>query len=62
MERYRILKPDGALIIANRDPRVPNGLNRVGRLIRTVYRGLTCYPMKPPKGFGKNVMTGAAEV
>jgi ABC-2 type transport system ATP-binding protein len=56
-EMHRILKPGGTLIIANLDPRALNGLDRVRCLIRIVYRGVIGYRVKPPKGFGKNVMT-----
>ena len=56
-EMHRILKPRGTLIIANLDPRSLNGLDRVRCLIRILYRGFTGYRVKPPKGFGKNVMT-----
>jgi len=34
-----------------------NGLDRIRCLIRIVYQGLIGYRLKPPKGFGKNVMT-----
>ena len=57
-EMRRILKPGGTLIIANVDPRARvNGLDRVRCLIRIFYHGATGYRTKPPKGFGKNVMT-----
>jgi ubiquinone/menaquinone biosynthesis C-methylase UbiE len=56
-EMHRILKPGGMLIISNLDPRALNGLDRVRCLIRILYRGFTGYRVKPPKGFGKNVMT-----
>lgn len=57
-EMRRILKPGGTLIISNLDPRALNGLDRVRCLIRILYHGLIGYRVKPPKGFGKNVMTG----
>lgn len=56
-EMHRILKPGGRLIIANLDPGALSGLDRVRSLMRVAYRGLTGYRTKPPKGFGKNVMT-----
>ncbi len=56
-EMHRILKPGAMLIIANLDPRALNGFDRIRCLIRIVYQGLTGYRLKPPKGFGKNVMT-----
>jgi ubiquinone/menaquinone biosynthesis C-methylase UbiE len=52
-----ILKAGGTLIIANVDPLVLNRLNRVRCLIRVLYHGVTGYRIKPPKGFGKNMMT-----
>ena len=51
------LKPGGTLIVANLDPGALSGLDRVRSVIRIVYRGFTGYRTKPPKGFGKNVMT-----
>jgi ABC-2 type transport system ATP-binding protein len=56
-EVHRILKPGGTLIIANLDPGALSGLDRLRCLIRILYHGLTGYRAKPPKGFGKNVMT-----
>jgi hypothetical protein len=54
---HRILKPGGTLIVANLDPRALNGLDRLRCLSRILYHGFTGYRMKPPKGFGMNVMT-----
>jgi ABC-2 type transport system ATP-binding protein len=56
-EMRRILKPGGTLIIANLDPGALTGLDRVRCVIRILYRGFTGYRVKPPRGFGKNVMT-----
>ena len=56
-EMRRILKPGGTLIIANLDPGALHGLDRVRCMIRIVYQGLTGYRAKPPKRFGKHVMT-----
>ena len=56
-EMHRILKPGGTLIIANVDVGALTGLDRVRGLIRILYRGITGYRVKPPKGFGKNMMT-----
>jgi len=57
VEMRRILRPGGTLIIANLDPGALNGLDRVRCRIRVLYRGLTGYRVKPPKGLGKNIMT-----
>ncbi len=56
-EMRRILKPGGTLIIVNLDPRALNGLDCVCSRIRIVYQGLMGYRVKPPRGFGKNVVT-----
>jgi ABC-2 type transport system ATP-binding protein len=56
-EMRRILKPGGTLIISNLDPGALTGLDRVRCRIRVLYHGFTGYRMKPPKGFGKNVLT-----
>lgn len=57
MEMRRILKPGGMLILSNLDPGALRGLDRVRSFMRILYRGVTGYRVKPPKGFGKNVMT-----
>jgi ubiquinone/menaquinone biosynthesis C-methylase UbiE len=57
VEMHRILRPGGTLIIANLDPQALNGLDRIRSLIRIVYQGVVGYRIKPPKGFGRNVMT-----
>ena len=51
-EMRRILKPGGTLIIANLDPGALIGLDRARALMRVVYRGVTGYRVKPPKGSG----------
>ena len=56
-EMHRILKPGGLLIISNLDPVALKGLDRVRCLIRIVYQGLVGYRLKPPKGFGRNVVS-----
>jgi ubiquinone/menaquinone biosynthesis C-methylase UbiE len=56
-EMHRILRGGGTLIIANINPRALNGLDGIRSLIRIVYRGLVGYRAKPPKGFGRNVMS-----
>jgi ABC-2 type transport system ATP-binding protein len=57
-EMRRILKPGGTLIIANVDPLALSGFALVRCRIRVLFHGLTRYRLKPPKGFGDNVMTG----
>jgi len=57
-EMHRILKPGGTLIIANLDPLALKGLARLRCWARILYHGLVGYRTKPPKGFGKNLMTG----
>ena len=56
-EMRRILKPGGRLIISNLDIGALRGLDLLRCRIRIIYRGLTGYRAKPPKGFGNNVMT-----
>lgn len=56
-EMHRILKPGGILIISNLDPGSLNRLDRIRCLIRILYHGLIGYRVKPPKGFGKYLMT-----
>jgi len=56
-EMNRILKSGGTLIIANLDPAALTGLNRIRCLVRILYHGITGYRLKPPKGFGRNVLT-----
>jgi|SRR5690348_12903757 ubiquinone/menaquinone biosynthesis C-methylase UbiE len=56
-EMRRILKPGGTLILVNVDARALTGFDRVRCVIRVMYRGITGYRAKPPKGFGKNMLT-----
>jgi ubiquinone/menaquinone biosynthesis C-methylase UbiE len=56
-EMRRILKPGGALIIANLDSRALSGLDRFRCRTRILYQGIIRYRTKPPKGLGKNVMS-----
>jgi hypothetical protein len=56
---YRILRSGGTLIVVNLDPQALNELGRIRSLIRIVYQGVVGYRIKPPKGFGRNVMTEA---
>jgi hypothetical protein len=53
---HRVLRPGGVLIIANLDPGALYGLDRLRSLVRIVYRGMTGYRIKPPKGFGRHVL------
>ncbi|MFO1350948.1 MAG: class I SAM-dependent methyltransferase [Gammaproteobacteria bacterium] len=56
-EMSRILRPGGILIIANLDLQALRGLNRIRSLVRIVSQGIVGYRVKPPKGFGRNVLT-----
>jgi len=56
-EMRRILKPGGMLIVSNLDPGALSGLDRARCMVRILYHGIAGYRLKPPKGFGKNVMT-----
>lgn len=56
-EIHRILRPGGTLIIANLDPQALKGLDRIRSLIRIVYQGVVGYRVKPPKAFGRNVVS-----
>jgi ubiquinone/menaquinone biosynthesis C-methylase UbiE len=56
-EMRRILRPGGTLIIANLDPQALKGVDRIRSLIRIVYQGVVGYRLKPPKGFGSQVLT-----
>ena len=56
-EMRRILKLGGTLLIVNVDVGTLTGFDRIRGLIRIVYRGITGYGVRPPKGFGKNMMT-----
>ncbi len=59
-EMRRILKPGGALIIVNLDPKALSGLDRLRCVIRVLYYGLTRYRVKPPKQVTlKNVVSSA---
>lgn len=57
-EMYRIQKPSDILIISSLNTDVLNGLDRIRCLIHVISQGLIGYRAKPPKGFGRNVMTG----
>ena len=56
-EMRRILRAGGALLIANLDPEALGRLDRIRSTLRVVYRGVIGYRVKPPKRFGRNVLT-----
>lgn len=56
-EMHRILARGGTLIVVNLDPLVLRGLDRVRSLVRILYQGAVGYRLKPPKGFGRNVLS-----
>jgi len=58
-EMCRILRPGGALFVANIDPQALAGLARLRSQVRVVYQGVIGYRIKPPKGFGRNVVSEA---
>jgi len=58
-EMYRVLRPGGTLIVVNLDPQALTGLARIQSVIRVIYQGVVGYRTKPPKGFGRNVVTEA---
>jgi ABC-2 type transport system ATP-binding protein len=57
LEMRRILRSGGALIIANVDLKALAGLNRVRSLIRILFHGIVGHRVKPPKEFGRNVLS-----
>jgi len=57
VELHRILRPGATLIIANLDLQALTGVSRLRSLIRILYRGIVGYRIKPPKAFGRNVLT-----
>jgi len=58
-EMHRILRPGGTLIVVNLDTQALNGVAQVRSLARIIYQGAVGYRIKPPKGFGRNVVTDA---
>ena len=58
-EMHRVLKPGGKLIIANLDVHALTMPHRMRCLFRVVYQGRRGYAVRPPKRFGRNVISGA---
>jgi len=56
-EMRRILKPGGALLIINLDPLALGALSRLCAQTRILYYGITRYRTRPPRNFGKNVIS-----
>ena len=56
-EMHRILAPGGTLIIGNLDPFALPPVTRLRSLVRVLYHGIAGYRLRPPKGFGRNVLT-----
>jgi ubiquinone/menaquinone biosynthesis C-methylase UbiE len=56
-EVRRVLKPGGRLVVLNLDPRALRGVDRLRALVRVVYQGFAGYRVKPPRRFGRNVLT-----
>ena len=54
---HRILRPGGTLIITNVDPGALKALDRLRSNARMLYQGFVGYRTKPPKGFGRNMLT-----
>jgi ubiquinone/menaquinone biosynthesis C-methylase UbiE len=56
-EVHRILRPGGMLIITNLDPMALKGLDRLRCLARMLYHGVVGYRTRPPRRFGRNMLT-----
>jgi ubiquinone/menaquinone biosynthesis C-methylase UbiE len=56
-EMRRILKPGGALAVINLDPLALSALSRLCAQARILYYGITRYRTRPPRNFGKNVIS-----
>jgi ABC-2 type transport system ATP-binding protein len=56
-EMHRILKVGGLLVISNLDLDALKGFDRIRCSARVLYYGLTRYRQKPPRGFGKKLLT-----
>jgi len=56
-EVRRVLKPGGTLIIANLDPAALSPFDRCRCWARIIINGLARFRVKPPKGFGRQLLT-----
>ena len=56
-EMHRLLRGGGTLLVVNLDPGGLTGLDRVRAGVRILVRGILGYRVKPPAGFGRNVLT-----
>ena len=56
-EMHRILRSGGMLIITNLDPLALTGFDRTRSRLRVLYHGIVDYRVRPPKGFGRNVLS-----
>jgi ubiquinone/menaquinone biosynthesis C-methylase UbiE len=56
-EMRRILRRGGRLIVANLDPMALPPLARLRAVVRVLYLALVGYRLKPPKGFGRQVVS-----
>jgi ubiquinone/menaquinone biosynthesis C-methylase UbiE len=55
-EMHRLLRPGGRLIIANIAGPALGGFDRTRAVARILWQGISGYRIKPPKGFGRNVL------
>jgi len=56
-EMHRILRPGGTLIIVNLGMRAVSGAARLRTVARVLFHGIFGYRVRPPKDFGRNVLT-----
>ena len=56
-EMHRILRPGGTLIVVNLGMRAVSGGARLRTLARVLFHGIVSYRVRPPKDFGRNVLT-----
>jgi ABC-2 type transport system ATP-binding protein len=55
-EMRRVLKPGGRLLIANLDVYALSVPHRLRCMFRVIYQGRHGYRVRPPRGFGRNVI------